>query len=191
VLSELEFKTGGFFVEFGAANGVDLSNTYLLEKNFGWRGILAEPGRAWYADLKKNRTGQIDTRCVWKESNSILTFNETDYGEYSTIDSFSSLDIHAADRETGQRYSVETISLIDLLGQYGAPRTIDYLSIDTEGSEYDILSSFDFSKYEFRVITCEHNFTPLREKLHLLLTEKGYVRKLQSASHFDDWYVRV
>ncbi len=41
VLAECNFRRKGFFVEFGATNGLDLSNTYLMEKNFGWEGILA------------------------------------------------------------------------------------------------------------------------------------------------------
>src|SRR6056297_216441 len=48
VLSELGFKQHGFFVEFGATNGIDLSNTYLMEARFGWNGILAEPARLWH-----------------------------------------------------------------------------------------------------------------------------------------------
>ena len=43
VLCTLDFKRNGFFVEFGATNGVDLSNSYLLETEFNWTGILAEP----------------------------------------------------------------------------------------------------------------------------------------------------
>ena len=43
VLYTLNWKRNGFFVEFGATNGIDLSNTYLLEKDFGWKGILSEP----------------------------------------------------------------------------------------------------------------------------------------------------
>src|SRR3990167_7150651 len=54
VLSQLNFKRNGYFVEFGATNGIDLSNTYLLEKEFGWAGILAEPAKCWHKDLKKN-----------------------------------------------------------------------------------------------------------------------------------------
>lgn len=54
VLHELNFKEGGFFVEFGATNGVELSNSHLLEKEFHWQGILAEPARVWYDDLKKS-----------------------------------------------------------------------------------------------------------------------------------------
>jgi hypothetical protein len=78
-----------------------------------------------------------------------------------------------------------------MLGKYNAPKTIEYLSIDTEGSEYEILSGFNFSKYDFRVITCEHNFSPQREKISSLLTEKGYLRLFERISDFDDWYVRA
>ena len=115
VLSEVEFKTGGYFVEFGATDGVDLSNTYMLEKSFGWTGILAEPARVWHSELRKNRACHIDTSCVWTQSNAALTFNASDFGEYSTIDSYSSSGRHAGLRRSGEKYNVETISLIDLL----------------------------------------------------------------------------
>ncbi len=192
VLSELGLKRSGYFVEFGAASGESLSNTHLLEKSFDWQGILAEPAKYWHPALKSNRTCHIETDCVWKESNSILNFNEVATAkEFSTVDSHSSSDMHAHIREKGITYSVKTISLVDLLNKYGAPSVVDYLSIDTEGSEYDILNSFDFARYQFRVITCEHNFSPQREKIFSLLTAKGYERKFEQYSQFDDWYVLV
>lgn len=191
-LCELGFKEGGFFVEFGATNGVDLSNSFLLETEFNWTGILAEPARSWHSDLKANRKAKIETRCVWRTSGERLTFNEVPRSkELSTIDAFSSSDGHAKRRAKGTRYEVETISLNDLLDAHDAPAIVDYLSIDTEGSEYEILSNFDFSKRQFRVITCEHNYTPERDKIHALLTGNGYVRKFEDVSHFDDWYVKV
>lgn len=191
-LCELEFKEGGFFVEFGATNGVDLSNSFLLETEFNWPGILAEPARSWHSDLKANRKAKIETRCVWRASGERLTFNEVPRSkELSTIDAFSSSDGHAKRRAKGTRYEVETISLNDLLDAHDAPAIVDYLSIDTEGSEYEILSNFDFSKRQFRVITCEHNYTPERDKIHALLTGNGYMRKFEDVSHFDDWYVKV
>ncbi len=191
VLSELDFKTNGFFVEFGATNGIELSNTYLLEKDFGWTGILAEPAKRWHDDLKRNRTSCIETSCVWRDSKSSLTFNEVDVGELSTISSYSSSDHHHKMRRYGRTYQVETISLEHLLEKHEAPEEIDYLSIDTEGSEYDILSSFSFDRYSFKIITCEHNFGPQRERICSLLSKNGYMRKFEGISQFDDWYVKA
>ena len=190
VLSQLAFKRNGFFVEFGATNGIDLSNTHLMEKEFDWIGILAEPANCWHKDLKMNRSCSIETDCVWKDSNSKLRFNEVDEAELSTISSYSDTDLHKEARKQGKSYEVATISLNDLLKKYNAPKNIDYLSIDTEGSEYEILSHFDFSQYNFEVITCEHNFTPMREKLFSLLNKNGYKRVLEEFSSVDDWYIR-
>jgi FkbM family methyltransferase len=189
VLLSLNFKSNGFYVEFGATDGFNLSNTYMLEKNFGWTGILAEPARSWHASLKKNRSANIETRCIWKESAIILEFNETEAGELSTLDSFSNRDMHAVSRENGIRYTVETISLLDLLVKYKAPKFIDYLSIDTEGSEFEILDNFDFKTFTFGFISCEHNFTENRGKIFELLSRQGYVRVFEQYSQFDDWYL--
>ena len=189
VLSQLNFKRGGFFVEFGATNGIDHSNTYLLEKEFGWTGILAEPALCWHDELRKSRKVAIDTQCVWKESNQTLPFHETDVADLSTIDIYRNEDRHREMRVHGRRYEVPTISLQDLLIKHHAPKLIDYLSIDTEGSELDILNSFDFERHSFRIITCEHNFTPARDKIYNLLFRKGYTRTLEHLSKQDDWYV--
>jgi FkbM family methyltransferase len=191
VLSALDFKSNGYFVEFGAADGIYLSNSWLLEKKFGWQGIVAEPARCWHRDLERNRNCKVDTDCVWSESHSLLPFNEVEGGLFSTIDSFRFSDSRRATRNGPRAYNVKTISLGDLLARHGAPKVIDYLPIDTEGSEFDILSHFDFDEYQFRVITCEHNFTPAREKLFALLTKYGYVRTLQDVSEIDDWYVKA
>jgi FkbM family methyltransferase len=190
VLAELDFKKNGYFVEFGATNGIDLSNTYLLEKNFGWRGILAEPAKCWHRALRENRRSSIEINCVWRDSTSVLNFNEVEIAELSTITSYRKADMHASRRKIGHSYSVNTISLNDLLDKYSAPDEIDYLSIDTEGSEFEILSNLDFGRYQFKIITCEHNFTPIREKILELLTQHGYVRKYSGFSKWDDWYTK-
>jgi len=189
VLSELEFKKNGYFVEFGATNGFDISNSYLLETKFNWKGIVAEPAKKWHHELKKNRKVNIDTNCLWSETGNELTFNEVDDAELSTIDKFSSSDKHENLRKKGKQYKVKTISLNDLLNKYNAPKLIDYLSIDTEGSELEILKNFDFNSFKFRVITCEHNLNKNREKIYKLLTENGYKRKFTEISKFEDWYV--
>lgn len=188
VLSQLGFKENGFFVEFGATDGKTLSNSFQLEKEFGWNGILAEPGISWEQALKQQRSASIDTRCVWKESGVELSFLEADYTEVSTISEFADADAHRDSRLNSKEYLVKTISLEDLLLEHSAPKTIDYLSIDTEGSEFEILQAFDFGKYKFRIITCEHNYGPNREVIYELLVSKGYKRVMEDFSQWDDWY---
>ena len=191
VLSELGMKRGGYFVEFGAASGKELSNTWLLEKHFGWNGILAEPAKCWHRRLSENRSCTIETRCVWKVTGHSLDFAEASEAEISTLTEFQDGDLHADARRSSRHYQVGTVSLNDLMSEHQAPAAPDYLSIDTEGSEFDILQAFDFKRYPFKVITCEHNFTPAREKIHGLLTAAGYARKHEKISDFDDWYVRA
>ncbi|WP_171207610.1 MULTISPECIES: FkbM family methyltransferase [unclassified Ruegeria] len=191
VLLQTKFKTGGYFVEFGATDGLGLSNTYLLEKNFGWTGILSEPAPMWHAALKQNRTAALDFDCVWKTTGDLLDFNMVEDGEFSTVNEFTRSDQHAEVRQSGQVLKVKSVSLNDLLERHNAPRQIDYLSIDTEGSEYEILSNFDFSNHDIQIITCEHNFTKMGDEIFELLSSKGYTRVLENISRWDHWYVRT
>lgn len=191
VLEVLNYKKRGFFVEFGATNGVDLSNTYMLERHFDWTGILVEPARVWHDELKKSRRSRIVTDCVTERTGDYIEFIESENPELSSLKMYSSTDCHSVLRNNRViNYQVRTISLQDLLHKYDAPKIIDYLSIDTEGSEFTILNAFDFKKYEFKVITVEHNFTENRAKIYDLLTLNGYERVFENRSSFDDWYLR-
>ena len=188
VLSRLGWKRGGYFVEFGATDGKTLNNTWLLETRFGWTGILAEPARGWREPLQAaGRTAALDFDCVWSRSGERLAFAETGWKDISTLAAFAAHDGH--DRRASRRYQVRTVSLGDLLARHGAPPVIDYLSIDTEGSELEILGAFDFAAHRFRCITCEHNFTAARAEIHALLSRHGYRRVFEELSGFDDWYV--
>jgi FkbM family methyltransferase len=187
VLSQLGPKKDGFFVEFGVTDGVNISNSYFFETTLGWKGIVAEPAKMWHPDLFRNRKCNIEKRCVWSSTGATLQFKEA--GELSTVSEFSDGDFHAASRQNSEAYDVQTISLNDLLDKYEAPAHVDYLSIDTEGSEFEILNAFDFGARTFGVITCEHNFAPQRETIHSLLVSHGYKRIMEAASKVDDWYV--
>ena len=179
----------GFFVEFGAADGVSLSNSYLLEKEFGWAGILCEPSRSWHQAIRKNRSSVLDTRCVYSATGENISFSENYIGELSGITEFTGDDHHGLINRTTTSYQVETVSLLDLLNQHNAPKHIDFLSVDTEGSEFEILNAFDFSKYTFGAITVEHNYTATREKVRALLVSNGYRQVYPELSDFDDWFV--
>ena len=179
----------GFFVEFGAADGVSLSNSYLLEKEFGWKGILCEPSRSWHDELKKNRSCAVDTRCVYSRTGEKINFSENYIGELSGITEFTGDDHRGLIDRTTSSYQVETISLIDLLKHYNAPQHIDFMSVDTEGSEFEILNAFDFSQYSIGAIAVEHNYTSTRQKVMELLLSKGYRQVYPELSDFDDWFV--
>jgi FkbM family methyltransferase len=179
----------GYFVEFGATNGQSLSNTWMLEKYFGWNGIVCEPARRWTAAIEKSRSCAIDHRCVYSKSGDQVMFSETSIGELSTISAYSGRDMHSSLRRKSKEYFVETVSLYDLLIQHQAPRFIEFLSIDTEGSEFDILEAFDFSEFTFGLICVEHNYSLQRGKIGALLESHGYIQVLSEYSQFDDWYV--
>lgn len=187
VLQKTNHKRGGYFVEFGATDGISLSNTWLLETEFGWRGLCAEPNPTFFAQLKANRSCKVSDACIGAQTGDEVEFVLADvYGCF--LDHISS-DINAERRtpylSAGHVMRMLTVSLEDFLILNDAPREIDYLSIDTEGSEYDILSAFPFDRWRIRLITVEHNFTPMRDKIHTLLSALGYVR---TEAQFDDWY---
>ena len=181
----------GFFVEFGASDGVALSNSHMLEKNFGWTGILCEPSTAWHEALKQNRSCIIDTRCVYSVSGESISFSENYLGELSAITAYAKPNASGILKRTTSSYEVETISLLDLLKEHNAPKFVDFLSIDTEGSEFEILKNFNFQSYRFGAICVEHNFADTREKINNLLLANGYVQVHPDLSDFDDWYVQA
>jgi len=180
-------KSRGYFVEFGALDGVVLSNTLLLEREYAWTGLLAEPNPRYEAALRANRTAQVDTRCVWKCSGQMLQF--ADCGELGTIVGQGTEDAHATVRSKPDRVlEVESVSLDDLLHSHAAPSSIDFMSIDTEGSELEILECFSFDRHTPRTVAVEHNFTSAEEKLDELFAARGYVRVFRGLSKWDAWY---
>lgn len=187
-LAMAQGKQNGYFVEFGACDGLHLSNTNVLEKMFGWRGILAEPARAWHARLKTNRSAAIDFRCVFSESGKTIDFNEAEQPGESSVSS--------AKNKPGETYPVTTVSLMDLLQEHRAPREIDFISIDTEGTEFEVLDAFDFDKYKFGFISVEQHrqdspVTRLLERVgyKVLYSREPNIINWSQVSGFDLWYV--
>lgn len=190
VLYETEGRRDGVFVEFGAADGLNGSNSHMLETHYGWRGVLVEPARSWRAELARNRQCIVDHRCVTDRTGDRVLFRDCAERPLSTIEAYKDADRFGGQRGRAQRYEVETVSLDDLLDGHGL-RKVDYLSVDTEGSELMILAAFDFARFRPRVITVEHGYEPRRRaRLHELLSKRGYRRKYETLSQIDDWYVR-
>lgn len=188
VLWELDLHKHGYFVEFGAFDGRRLSNTFLLEKEYGWRGVLAEPNPEMHDAIRENRSAILDERCVLTTSGDRIDLIVTHEAEYSSIDRHTQSDSHAPLRSRGRRVSVPTVSLADLLHEHDAPPVIDYMSIDTEGSELEILKAYDWSRH-IRCLSIEHNHTRNHESIDELLHRYGYVRRFADLSKWDAWYI--
>jgi FkbM family methyltransferase len=189
VLYETNTQFDGYFVEFGAVDGLVHSNTLVLEREFGWTGILAEPNQEMATSLRANRTAQIDMRCVWSTSGANVRLLVTDDPEFATVDDRVTEDMHLSIRqESSRRLSVETVSLDDLLDCHGAPTVIDYLSVDTEGTELELLTGFDWSRRDIRFVSVEHNHRADEEALDRLMLSNNYERRFKNFSGFDAWY---
>lgn len=189
VLDHTGMKTGGFFVEFGAMDGVELSNTLLLEKYYGWNGIVAEPLPELFNKISKNRSCSADPRCVSSKTGQRVPFIKAEFEALSTMKEYISHD-HWADTRSNNsiEIEVETVTLDDLLDFHNAPEEIDYLSIDTEGSELLILEAFSFDR-KINIITAEHNHASHKIPMRKFLESKGYKLIHSEYSGWEDWFV--
>lgn len=189
----------GFFVEAGAANGVLNSNTKLLEER-GWQGICVEPSRE-YQRLVENRRCRTDPRCLWRADGQTVDFEEVPW----LFESFQLSRVRSEHFAEGAKpfidpgtpppdviRAVPTVSLTTLLREHAAPQVVTYLSLDTEGSEFEILAAHDFTQYQFALITIEHNYIePTRSLIRDFLGHRGYVQERAQDSIVDDWYVNA
>jgi len=182
VIEVLKGKKNGIFVDVGAFDGVNLSNTYMLEKDFGWNGICVEANSDTFNRLKEAR----DCVCV-KEMLSdscdntlkLQHMGELSYGNKNVfnIDVDEMKKKHEHLDTTIEYHKTKTLNKV--LEENNVPKIIDYLSIDVEGMEYDILKVFDFNKYHINTLTVEHNAVHIgmdyRNKLFDLLTKNGFI----------------
>jgi FkbM family methyltransferase len=169
------FKTDGFFVDIGAHNGISLSNTKLLE-DLGWDGICIEPHPNVFKELIKNRKCQKVNCALWSEDTEVNFLSLSGYTEmlsgiYESYDSrhynriLNELRTHGGNSEI---IKIDAKKFESVVGR----KKIDFLSIDTEGSELQILERINFNDYDIKVICIENNF--FEEKFNEFFNERGY-----------------
>jgi FkbM family methyltransferase len=171
----LKNKTQGIFIEIGVGDGITLSNTYFLEKYRDWDGLLCEPSRCFHQSIRESRDSKLVPYAIFNQSDIELDFVEVQGGEeLSTIKKYVDADKH--NRTNNIEYSVSTITFNDLCSNYLDTSKIDYLSVDTEGSEYEILSAIDFKSFDISIISVEHNYNTKKMSLiSELLLKNDYV----------------
>ena len=186
VIEYFQQKQNGFYMEIGAGNGLWISNTLVLEKHFGWTGILVEP-TGNYTELVKNRPESICVNAVIASKHKEVTLCEIfDRGQaeisddaknnslLSTVEDTtdpvdeSKLSSHWGEFKKATKRSA--VPLVEILREHNAPNVIDYFSLDVEGFEYEILKEFPFDEYSFTCLGIERP----KQELHELLTARGY-----------------
>lgn len=182
-------KTNGYFIDIGACDGITHSNTYLLEKKYKWKGICIEANPETCAMLNSNRDCMCINALVDSSDNILKMLHCADEmsfvnNEYNTID-YDKLKLYLngcnnsnSVKRLYRSVPMKTKTISTILKTYNAPFIIDYISIDVEGMEYDILRKFPFEDYHVNIITVEHNAPhigpTLRNKIRELLLSNNF-----------------
>jgi FkbM family methyltransferase len=173
------------FVEVGANDSIVGSNTYSLE-GMGWNGLLIEPNPILALKLQKERRATVKQVACSEVEGALSIYIPAGASGLAHVINGSEIGIS----EQGETVDVRAIRLTDLLEQIGFPVNIDYLSIDVEGHEVNVLKGLDLSCFHFQTITIEHNYS--REAIDYFdayFGTFGYQRVFSRLSAFDAWYV--
>jgi len=148
------------------------SNSLFFERMRNWNGICIEANPVFFKDLKKYRKCNISHTCISSENDMEVDFalcDETS-GVTSTAGSFT---------RCKDVVKMKTKTLESVLESNNAPKIIDYLSLDVEGHEYEVIKNFPFNEYIFNCITVDHNeprdSSGLRNKIRKLLEANSYI----------------
>lgn len=175
----------GTFVDIGAHNGITFSNSYFFERNQRWKGICVEPNPKVFASLIDNRTCTVVNGCVtdWSGPGQFLLINgpvEMLSGLVNRFDPRHITRIQESIAEQGgsmEIIDVQCYLLNDLLTANNIDH-VNFLSIDTEGGEYEIVTSIDYDRFQIDVISLEDNYDD--DRFVPFLASKGFsfVRRL-------------
>jgi FkbM family methyltransferase len=187
VLNFYKYKKNGYFVDIGANDGIYISNTYLLEKKYNWKGICIEPLPNEYEKLKSNRDVICEKAVLFSSTGNKLEFKIFKESVYSGLTD-TLTDVPVINNISNEVITIYTSTLTEILNKNNSPLFIDYLSLDTEGSELEILKGIDMKKYTFGLIHVEHNYiNDIRLKIRELLLSNGYLYVKEN--NWDDIYI--
>ena len=187
-------KRNGVFIDIGAHDGISFSNTYFFEQNLGWTGICIEPHPDRYKELRANRTSICLQACV---------ANYNGKGEFLKISGAPEMlsglnDAYDPRHEARINYElaqnggsaevleVDVYTLATILEKYGVTK-IDFLSVDTEGSEFLILSSIDLKTIDIAYIVVENNYEDNLIHNYLISNNYRHIKKVGG----DDVYQKI
>lgn len=172
----------GFFVDVGAHNGKQINNTLYFEEKNDWTGINVEPLTEVYQELIKNRPNCINLNCAISDKDGTADFiKNTGYTEMLSglRSAYDPRHFHRRDREieikggSTKVVKVETKRLETVFDEHNVKR-VNYLSIDVEGAEFNVIRSINFDKVFIDVIEFENNYDDNSVPIVGYLQKKGY-----------------
>jgi FkbM family methyltransferase len=168
-------KRDGYFLDFGAFDGTTMSNTIFLERALGWQGICVEPNPTYYPTMCSVRKAICINAALLTRSREIV--NIVDAHGLSSLDYLVESDCNAELRKSisARTVAIDTINPTELLDRFRTPQIIEYMSLDVEGCEFEILSGMDLDKYRILLMTVEHNHIRAKQdRIRAYLHERGY-----------------
>jgi FkbM family methyltransferase len=173
----------GFYVDVGAHDGVSLNNTLYFEKNNNWSGINIEPIKKVFDNLVINRPNNINLNCAVCNNDGETNFLcNTGYTEMLSgiKDNFDIRHLYRIQTENIQMGStteiikVNTKKLETIFDENNVSH-INYLSIDVEGSEFEVIKSINFDKVFIDIIGFENNYNDVSIPIIEYLNNKGFI----------------
>lgn len=182
VLETLKYKNNGYFLDVGAYDGIEFSNSYLLESEYNWSGTLVEANPSNFYKMIKNRPNTNNVMCAITDEAGYMTINDNGMSSQLTKNSLQ---------------KIETKTFEQLFQLYNIPNSIDYMSLDIEGYESLALTKFPFHTHTCKTMTVEHNLylngNSNKISTYKILTKNNYVLIKENVSHnnnpFEDWYI--
>jgi hypothetical protein len=198
VVTLLDGMTGGFFVDLAAYDAVAFSNSYVLERDYGWGGICVEPqSKHWKGLLHRkcvavaavvgHATGtavEFDTRNEEGVA-GIASDDHPNKGAASPVSTGDNGDAGESHwgSDAPKRVTFRTVTVRKILQDFKAPPVIHYLSLDVEGSEFLVLQTFPFDAHRVLVITIEKPDLCVRT----ILRQEGYLYLRDLAGQDEVW----
>jgi len=176
----------GYFLEIGANDGYCLSNTVYLEEQFGWNGLLVEANPRYIESLSKRRVQSVIAAIAEAEGEYEFLDAGLFGGIAHTIDT-----LHQQRTRDARRISVPGLRLEQMLADHYAPNVIDFITVDVEGGEVEIVRQMcQMHNRRFRCGCIEHNYREADDlQIRSLLAEAGYRVVWENQTEHDLYFV--
>jgi len=188
------FGRGGYFIEVGAGHPRRFSNTYVLDRYLEWSGVRIEPNPEFAALHRADLSGGVTFFEVVASGDTDGWCDLILAEELSVVSHQAPKDGYARERQQSEARNgsirVRTRPISDLLFEASSPSRVEYLSIDTEGSELELLMAFPFDVIEVQFLTVEHNHNKSAQRQQCeFLFDKGFQQVFEPFTAWESWFV--